>query len=274
MNSRRGFIGTSLAAAGALSLPALASAQDRRGARSTPANLAIDLVNNTGSDSVHAYVTGLAIDHGNALILLRADGRTPYYPSSPPSPLSPVGADIAIPLHAPGAAPKRITVPHLAGARLWFSVGSKLTFYLDPGPTLVQPSVSNLSDPNIHKMWDFCEFTYDSAQIFANISAVDFVCLPVGLHLTDTSGGHQTVHGLPAGGVDKVCSGLAAQALRDGHGWDKLVYTAGGKHLRALSPYNGMVIDQSLFSGYLSGISTRTRPSSQARPGGRQGVRV
>ena len=50
-----------------------------------------------------------------------------------------------------------------------------------PRAGLVEPSVTNPSDPNIDLQWDFCEFTYNSAQIFANISFVDFVCMPIAL---------------------------------------------------------------------------------------------
>ena len=44
------------------------------------------------------------------------------------------------------------------------------------------------ADPNIGIQWDFAEFTYNTAQLFANVSMVDFVSIPIGLTLTDTSG--------------------------------------------------------------------------------------
>ncbi|HEV2371414.1 MAG TPA: beta-1,3-glucanase family protein [Streptosporangiaceae bacterium] len=253
--SRRAFIATSLAAVGAVTVPAVARAaagapaRPRRVPARTPATMSFDLVNNTGSDTVYAFVTGYAVNNGNALTLLLSDGHTPYYPPSPSQPLSPVGADVAIPLAAPGGT-RQITVPQLAGARLWFSVGGTIEFLLNPGPALVQPSVSNPSDPNINLAWDFCEFTLNATQLFADTSCVDFVCLPIGMTLTDTLGGAQTVHGLPPGGLDTVCNGLKVQAAKDGQGWDHLIVTSGGQNLRALSPYNGMVINSSLFSGY------------------------
>jgi hypothetical protein len=256
--SRRKFVTGSLAA---LALPAVGAAlvtEERRptvrlrttASTSTAATLAIGLVNNTGSDTVYAYVTGLAIDNNNALMLLEADGQTPYYPSSPSSTNQPVPVNCAIPLNAPGRGAKSITIPHLAGARIWFSIGSPLTFQVNPGPALVEPSVTNPSDPNINTQWDFAELTYNSAQLFANISMVDFTCIPVGLSLTDSSGGQQTAAGLPNGGLDAVCSGLSAQASVDGQGWDQLIVTNGGQNLRALSPTNGIVLNSGLFSGY------------------------
>jgi Beta-1,3-glucanase len=256
--SRRKFVTGSLAA---LALPAVGAAlvtEERRptvrlrttASTSTASTLAIGLVNNTGSDTVYAYVTGLAIDNNNALMLLEADGQTPYYPSSPSSTNQPVPVNCAIPLNAPGRGAKSITIPHLAGARIWFSIGSPLTFQVNPGPALVEPSVTNPSDPNIDLPWDFAELTYNSAQLFANISMVDFACIPIGLSLTDSSGGQQTAAGLPDGGLDTVCSGLSAQASVDGQGWDQLIVTNGGQNLRALSPTNGIVLNSGLFSGY------------------------
>jgi hypothetical protein len=256
--SRRKFVTGSLAA---LAVPAVTArlVTEERGQRvqlrpaaatTTASTLAVGLVNNTGSDTVYAYVTGQAIDNGNALMLLEADGQTPYYPSSPSSTNQPVPVNCAIPLNASGGAAKQITIPHLAGARIWFSIGSPLTFQLNPGPALVEPSVTNPSDPNIGQLWDFAELTYNSSQLFANISMVDFVCIPIGLSLTDSSGGQQSAAGLPNGGLDTVCSGLSAQASADGQGWDQLIVTSNGQNLRALSPTNGIVMNSGLFSGY------------------------
>jgi hypothetical protein len=222
----------------------------RLAAAETAATVSFSIQNNTGSDTVYAFVTGQAISNGNALMLLEADGETPYYPASPSSAGSPLAVDCAIPLNASGGAPITVTVPQLAGARLWFSIGAPITFLLNPGPGLVEPSVTNPSDPNIGIQWDFAEFTYNSAQLFANISMVDFVCIPIGLTLTDTSGNTQAVGGLPAGGLDAVCSGLAVQQAADGNPWTDLVVSSGGANLRALSPQNGIVYNSSLLSGY------------------------
>lgn len=245
MVSRRRFLAASSALLGAPALGALAAPR----AAATNATLTIGLQNATTSSTVYAFVTGQAINNNNALFLLRSDGQTPYYPSSPSSTGSPLGADCAIALGAPGTT-RNITIPQLAGARIWFSVGAPITFLLNPGPALVEPSVSNSSDPNINLAWDFCELTYNSTQLYANISYVDFVSLPISLNLVNSTGQTQHVAGLPANGLDTVCSGLIAQHNADGAGWDRLVVTSGGANLRALSPYNGIVINPSLFSGY------------------------
>ena len=218
-------------------------------ASATTPTVQIELQNTTTSSDVYAYVTGQALNNGNALMLLEADGQTVYYPTSPSSTGSALGVNCAIPLGAPGTS-KTITIPQIAGGRIWFSIGGQITFLLNPGPALVEPSVSNSADPNINLMWDFCEFTYNSSQLYANISYVDFVSIPVSLALTNSSGAVQTVSGMPTGGLNTVCSNLIAQNAADGAGWDKLVVTSNGSNLRALSPNNGIVMNSSLFSGY------------------------
>ena len=219
-----------------------------RASAATAATLSVALKNNTSSNTVYAFVTGTEISN-NALVLLESDGKSLYYPASPSTDGSPLAVDCAIPLGAPGST-TTITIPQIAGGRIWFSIGSPITFLLNPGPGLVEPSVSNPSDPNIDLMWDFCEFTYNSSQLYADITYVDFVSIPIAISLTDTSGNVQNVTGIPAGGLNTVCSGLIAQNNVDGAGWNQLIVTSGGSNLRALSPNNGIVMNSSLFSGY------------------------
>ncbi|KAJ5095970.1 hypothetical protein NUU61_005326 [Penicillium alfredii] len=199
------------------------------------ATLNFELKNQTASENVYAYITGQALDNNNALFLLKTDGKTPYYPTSPSSTISDLTEDCAIHLGTPGST-TTVTIPHLAGARLWFVRDGKLTFYLNPGPALVEPSPSNTTDPNYNLFWDFCEFTWNDAQLYVNITYVDFVSLPIALTLTNAAGENKTVPGLPANGLDTICSELQAQHARDNVGWDKLVVTnENGANLRA--PY-------------------------------------
>ncbi|KAL1647677.1 hypothetical protein SLS58_002478 [Diplodia intermedia] len=209
--------------------------------RATADTLSIDLVNNTTSSNVYAYITGQAIDNNNALFILKADGASAYYPTSPSKEGADLSDDASIPLGAPGST-KTVTIPHLAGARIWFCVDDKLTFLLNPGPALVTPSVTNNSDPNINKNWDFCEFTWNSSQLYANITYVDFVGISVGLKLTNTAGATQSVTGMPENGLDTVCSALQTQSNTDGAPWSSLIVkNSSGGNLRALSPNNGAV---------------------------------
>lgn len=215
----------------------------------TNSTLNIALQNETKSNNVYAYITGLAVHNSNSVFLLQADGITPYYPASPSSDGSQLAFNCAIPLGAPGNT-RIVTIPQLVGARVWFSVNSALTFLLNPGPGLVEPSVTNPSDPNINDYWDFCELSFNSFQVFANITYVDFVSLPISLTLTNTSGGIQHVAGMPSNGLDAICDGLRAQDADDHAGWSNLIVTSNGANVRALSPNNGIVMNNSLFSGY------------------------
>ncbi|ESZ93259.1 hypothetical protein SBOR_6359 [Sclerotinia borealis F-4128] len=214
--------------------------------------LTIGLVNRSTSSTVYAYITGLSISNNYAVILLQANGSTLYYPTNPSSNGTALAANCAISLGAPGST-TTVTIPYIAGGRIWFCVGSTLTFLLNPGaagPGLVEPSVSNTSDPNYSKSWDFCEFTYNSSELFANITYVDFVCLPIALTLNSTSGAVKHVGGLPANGLVTVCNGLIAQNAIDGAGWNQLIIRNGGTNLRALSPTQGIMFNPALFRNY------------------------
>ncbi|EPS30563.1 putative beta-1,3-glucanase [Penicillium oxalicum 114-2] len=213
------------------------------------ATLDFALKNETGSNTVYAYITGYAIDRNNALVLLQADGKTPYYPKSPSQTLTALDQDCAIPLGPPGST-KTISIPHMAGGRLWFVCDGKLTFYVNPGPALVEPSSSNPSDPNYNLYWDFCEFTWNSFQLYANVTLVDFVSLPIALTLTTTSGATHSVLGFPSDGLETICSALQEQNAKDHAGWDRLIISNNGKHLRAVSPNTGIVLDNTLFKNY------------------------
>ena len=217
----------------------------------TPPTLNIALQNSTNSNTVFAYITGRALDNSNALFLLRRDGRTPYFPNSPPSTISPLTEDCAIRLGAPSST-TTVTIPRLAGARIYFSVGGQLKFFLNPGPALVEPSVTNPSDPNINLNWTFAEFTYNQNEIYANISYVDFVSIPVSLTLQTGSNGTKHVSGMPVNGLDRVCDKLQVQDNVDRAGWSRLIVKQpnSNRNLRALSPNTGIVTDNSLFRGY------------------------
>ena len=216
----------------------------------TNPTLSIALVNQTTSNTVYAYITGQAINNNNALFLLQSDGQTPYYPASPSSNGTPLAVNCSIALGAPGST-TTVTIPQIAGGRVWFCVNDTLTFLLNPGPGLVEPSSSNPSDPNYNKIWDFCEFTFNSTQLFANITYVDFVSVPIALTLTNTSGGTQHVSGIPADGLTTVCNALTAQNQIDNAGWNQLIVNGpSGSPLRAVSPNTGIVMNSSLFSGY------------------------
>lgn len=214
------------------------------------ATMNIQLQNNTNSAVVFAYITGRAIDNGNQVCLIKSDGTTPYFPANPSSVGTKLSENCAIKLGAPGST-TNVTIPHLAGGRIWFSSNQELTFLLNPGPAVVEPSVTNPSDPNINIEWDFCEFTFANNQLYANITYVDFVSLSVAMTLTTTSGDVQKVLGLKPNGLASIVAGLQSDTLPYAADWKKLIYAPGGKLARVLSPNAAQFLNgQNLFNGY------------------------
>ncbi|KAF2660400.1 glycoside hydrolase family 64 protein [Lophiostoma macrostomum CBS 122681] len=211
--------------------------------------LQVVLQNRTSSSTVYAYITGLAINNNNAPMFIQSDGQTAYFPASPSQPGGNLTQDVAISLGNPGNS-VNVAIPKMAGGRIWFSIDSRLTFKVNPGPAIVEPSVTNFSDPNIGSSWGFCEFTYNEAQLFANISYVDFVSIPVALTLTNTAGNTQNVPGMGPDGFNNIVNNLKAQAAKDGRPWDQLIYTANGKPVRILSPNNLLVGNSNAWGNY------------------------
>ncbi|KAE9989783.1 hypothetical protein EG327_002250 [Venturia inaequalis] len=237
----------------------------------TPAGtMQIALKNGTLSPTVYAFITGLAIDRGNQLMLLSADRETPYYPPNPPqgTTVQPLLHDCAIALGPPGSS-VFATIPHIAGCRVWFSVNSKLTFRLNPspyGPALVEPSCTNPSDPDINHWWSFAELTFNADQCFANISYVDFVCLPMSVTLTTTDGKTDHVSGMATNALSNVCAALKAQEMLDGQPWSRLIVrNSKGEPLRVLSPNNAPFTGAD-FSTYFNGYVNQVYDHYKAQP--------
>ncbi|MET7618650.1 glycoside hydrolase family 64 protein [Streptomyces sp. NPDC005408] len=231
------FLTGTAAAATALTYPAWGSALSPR-AKAAPPTCELALENRSLPGTVHAYVTGHAQD-SNQWVLLRPDGSV-YRPDSPSAPQTPLPVDCAIPLKGAGAGPVVLTLPQMYGARVYFVRDDKLDFFLNPGPSLVEPAFATKADPNYGRTWSFCEFTFNSQQLFANISYVDLVtALPIGLTLEGDQ--THTVAPLPNGALQKIADELTAQAARDGQPWDKLIIRGSdGEVLRVISPQTVM----------------------------------
>ncbi|MDX3265350.1 glycoside hydrolase family 64 protein [Streptomyces sp. MI02-2A] len=232
MISRRVFL--TGAAAASTGIGALASGI----AQAAPATCQLALHNASLPGTVRAYVTGHEQSTG-AWMLLRANGSV-YRPTSPPAPQTPLPVDCSIPLGPAGSPATVLTVPQMYGARIYFVRDDTLAFFLNPGPALVEPAFATPADANYGKTWSFCEFTFNSAQLYANISYVDLVtALPIGLTLEGDA--THTVAPLPDGAVGRIAADLTAQAARDGQPWDRLVVRGtGGEVLRVISPQNLM----------------------------------
>ncbi|WP_244291109.1 beta-1,3-glucanase family protein [Streptomyces subrutilus] len=248
--SRRKLLATT--AGLALAVPAAATWLEVSANASTPATLPLDLVNTTGNSTVYAYVLGRDPAAGGNWTFIQADGSSLYHPPAPANDQTPLGVDCAIPLNASDSGARRVTLPRLDSGRIYFSVGTKLTFLMNRGGGLALPSVSNPSDPNANVPHDFCEFTFNSDQLYANITFVDMVSLPIAFEL-ETGQGTQTVRGLPADGLSRVAAALRAQSAADGSDWSRLIVTAGGRDLRVLSPNLAIRGNSALFRGYFDG---------------------
>ncbi|KAJ4987592.1 glucanase B [Stagonosporopsis vannaccii] len=214
-----------------------------------PDSLQIALKNDSDSENIHAYVTGIAIKHDGKRCLLKANGKDLYFPTEVKDIGSSLQEDCAIPLGKPGNT-TNITIPQIAGGRIWI-VDGKLTFLLNPGgPALVEPSVLNPSDPNHGVNFGFAEFTLNDAQLYANISYVDFVPrIPIAIRLQQHSGASQHVAGMRPDGLDQLADSLRAQAQKDGRPWDKLIVHENGQNLRILNATHGNAVGAD-FSGY------------------------
>ncbi|KAK7756121.1 hypothetical protein SLS62_001713 [Diatrype stigma] len=242
-----------------------------------PNSLRIALHNDSDTDQLFAYITGLAIQQGARRCFLRPDGSTLYFPSGPPRIGTPLAEDCAIPLGAPGNS-VTVTIPQIAGGRIWVSRGpKKLTFLLNPAgggaAALVEPSVLNPSDPNRDVDFGFAEFTLDGAQIYANVSFVDFVPrVPIGLllHCGPRGGTVQRVAGTAPDGVERLAEKLREQAAADGWPWDKLIVHERGTQtvLRVLSPTHGDAAG-ARFAGYFEAyVDAVLRHYAPAHQGG------
>lgn len=237
MISRRMFLTGAAASAAALTYPAWGTALSPR-ASAAPATCELALENKSLPGTVHAYVTGHELGT-DRWVLLRPDGGV-YRPDSPGAPQTPLPVDCAIPLKGAGAGPVVLTLPQMYGARVYFVRDDKLDFYLNPGPSLVEPAFATPTDPNYGRTWSFCEFTFNTEQLYSNISYVDLItALPIGITLEGD--GTHVVAPHPEGAVQRIADDLTAQAASDGQPWDKLITRSDdGSVLRVVSPQNIM----------------------------------
>ncbi|MEU2878528.1 beta-1,3-glucanase family protein [Streptomyces sp. NPDC007070] len=259
MLSRRSLLTAAAATAAALPLTAAGAAAAARPKASAlaAASLPIALANNSGGSApVYAYISGA--DTSGWPGFVTADGQFHRLPS-PSSVLTPA-PDYSIPLGSSGSAPTRLTLgQYVIGGRVWFSTGRKIQFFVNPPggnggvPGLVQPGFTS-TDPNWTTSWTFCEFTYNAANLYANISYVDMVALPVSMATTGAAG-NQSVPALPSGALASIASGLRSQHAADGAPWDQLVATdSSGTVLRVLAPSHAPADFGSYWQPYLDRV--------------------
>ena len=253
LSRRRLLTAAGTATAALLGSPLLLPERAAR-AQAAPA-LPLTLLNASGNGTAYAYIT--ATDTAGRLGFVGADGVFHALPN-PSSVLTPV-PDYAIPLGPSGGSGVSLVLTgYLTGGRVWFSIGDKIRFFATPGPPggapgLVEPGFTS-ADPNWSTHWSFCEFTYNAANLYANISYVDLVASPISMRSTGAAG-DQSVSPLPPGAPEAIASGLAAQHAADGAPWDQLVVRdTSGALLRVLAPTHSPASFGTYFAPYVDAV--------------------
>ncbi|KAM0293132.1 hypothetical protein ACHAPM_011709 [Fusarium culmorum] len=221
------------------------------GRKSGSRPLPVRLVNNFDNKTVIAYITGL--DYNNKVFFALSDGSL-VYPDAKGSRLPvKITEDISIHLPLKGESLRIILPPFIRSGRIYFSNDDLVFFVVNVGGgnSLVQPSVTNLRDPNANVNWGFVELTYIKNLLYANISYVDFVGLVLGMILVERDGSTQATAGLEAGAVIKICNDLVKQKQIDHRKWTSLcIADTSGRPIRVLSPGNQHIADPEIFRGY------------------------
>jgi hypothetical protein len=218
------------------------------------ANLPFSFVNNFDGGSINSYVTGL--NDAGQLVMLKSNGQW-YLPTAGSSGVpEPITENVAIPLGGKGSTTSVTTPGFISSGRIWFAEGELQFFTVQgaSGPSLVEPSAVNPSDPSSNINWGFVELTNTAAGgIYADISYVDFVGLILGIELVAGDGSTQSAQGLQANAVAKICSDLQAQEASDGQPWGSLcMVSSNGTPLRVLAPNDYLSLDGSAFSNYFT----------------------
>lgn len=215
------------------------------------AQLPLIFTNNFSGGSVNVYVTGL--DVNNDIVFLLSSGQWYYAPSTTSSTPVQITEDVSIPLGGQGSS-TQVTLPdYISSGRIWVAAGNLDFYVVDAGGEtgLVEPSAVNPSDPSAGVNWGFVELTNNAGGIYADISYVDFVGMPLGITLESSDAGTQSAPGVSSNAVASVCSALQAQGASDGQPWGELCVTdSSGNPIRVLAPYDYISLSNSAFSSY------------------------
>ncbi|KAH8158061.1 hypothetical protein CIB48_g10185 [Xylaria polymorpha] len=211
----------------------------------------ISVVNNF-DNGMNMYISGK--DASGRPCLLGANGQFVYPQADGTGVPQEITGNIALPLGAKGQT-TQVTLPQaLISARIWLAHGQLKFYTVRDGngvSAIVEPSAANPADPSAGIQWGFIEFNYDGTTIYANISFVDFVGIPLGMGLTLAGGQNQIVQGLQAGAVNNICNGVRSQAAADGQIWDRLcTVSSSGQALRVLAPNLYTSGNPTAFTGY------------------------
>lgn len=212
------------------------------------AQLSLSFVNHFAG-SVNVYVTGQ--DSNANIVFVTSNGQFFYPASTTSSTPVPITDNIAIPVGQGSTG--SVTLPdYLSSGRIWIAAGALQFFVVDAGGRtgLVEPSAINPSDPSAGLNWGFVELTNNADGIYADISYVDFLGMPLGISL-QSADGTQSAQGVASSAISGVCSALQAQGAADGAPWGDLCVTdTSGNLIRVIAPIDYISLVPSAFSNY------------------------
>ncbi|MDA3650158.1 beta-1,3-glucanase family protein [Saccharopolyspora indica] len=224
-----------LAASPALAVPPLA------GRRAPEVPLPLTIVNSSGqfdNASIHVYVVGTNLDTGEQS---RVTPEGQLVPVSESDNGSDGFADYAIPLQ--GSGDTQLNLPSMSG-RIYFALGEKLKFKVvvggDGKPALQYPAGWVDTDPNYGVLHDTVEFTLKADGMYCNTTMVDMFSVPLSIQLRGAA--DQTTGTVPAGGRDRILSGVAGHPDFAGLRQDDLRVIAPG-HGLDLGKFSGTYYD-------------------------------
>ena len=233
-------------AALAVSVPVSAAVSATPAEAVGPSILPVTVTNNTGrGDAVYLYTIGINLGTGRLGYVNQGGTFTPWPAgANPPVP----APDVAI--GGPGnGGSTTINFPRGFSGRVYFSLGTKLKFFLTPDG-LVQPAPWAGGDPNRDILFDWSEFTYNDSGLWLNSSQVDMFAVPHAVSVVG-SGGSKKTGELLNNGRDNVINGIKAQA-----GWGNTAYTrSDGTVLRVLAPGKAAeagLMDANILSSYIT----------------------
>lgn len=212
--------------------------------------LAIELLNNTPKDNIHAYVL-TNHDGGVALITTEAQYFSPEEAEQGRGTMTPEQAKNGIPLGPPGSMTRLNCLPiGLLSARIIASVGP--LDVIEHTASLSMPGYLD-GTPGARSDWSFIEANLQGNTLYVNPTFVDFAGLPVDFDLVTLSSVSKYT-GLGLDDIDQVCHQLEDEQVKDGQPWSHLcVKDSNGGNLRIKSPahYEGF---ESYWEDYMDRI--------------------
>jgi hypothetical protein len=221
------------------------------------AQLSLAFENNYSAASVNVYITGE--DTNGDIVFVTANGQFYYPPSTTSTTPVAITADVAVPLGGQGTTSSLTLPDYLSSGRVWVAAGDLQFFVVDIGGStgLVEPSAVNPSDPSAGINWGFVELTNNDAGLYADISYVDFVGMPLGISL-ESEDGTQAAEGVAANAVSEICAALQAQATIDGAPWGDLCVTdTDGALIRIIAPSDYISLEGTAFENYWTAYVTQ-----------------